>query len=128
MRSLDDGTVVFGADADALLNPASNVKLVTAAAALARLGVEYRFDTEFLIEPGMPVERHPSTLCVRGKGDPTSPPSGCYGIASELQHVGVREITGDFCSTTATSTASGSRPATTRRSCPTGPTSLPPAP
>lgn len=32
--SLDDGSVVWSKDADALMNPASNVKLVTAAAAL----------------------------------------------------------------------------------------------
>jgi D-alanyl-D-alanine carboxypeptidase/D-alanyl-D-alanine-endopeptidase (penicillin-binding protein 4) len=89
---LDDGTVLFSKDADALMNPASNVKLVTAAVALARLGVEYRFDTEFLIEPGVPVERL-RTLWVRGKGDPSLTTERLHGIASELQHLGVREIT-----------------------------------
>src|SRR4051812_35696134 len=49
--SLDDGSVVFGQGDGELLNPASNVKLFTAAAALTRLGPEYRFETEFLVEP-----------------------------------------------------------------------------
>jgi D-alanyl-D-alanine carboxypeptidase/D-alanyl-D-alanine-endopeptidase (penicillin-binding protein 4) len=88
---LDNGTVVFSKDADALMNPASNVKLVTAAAALARLGVEYRFDTEFLIEPGASVDKL-RTLWIRGKGDPSLTTERLHAIASELQHLGVREI------------------------------------
>ena len=64
--SLDDGSVVFSRDADALLNPASNVKLVTAAAALAKLGPEYRFDTEFLVEPGPTDRVRRSTSAARG--------------------------------------------------------------
>src|SRR5262245_26307685 len=51
VRSLADGAVVFSKDPDELLNPASNVKLYTAAAAIARLGPEYRFETEFLVDP-----------------------------------------------------------------------------
>src|SRR5215813_10051264 len=89
--SLDDGSVVFSKDADALMNPASNVKLVTAAAALARLGPEYRFDTEFLAEPGAVPDR-PRTLWIRGKGDPSITTERLHAIASELQHLGVREI------------------------------------
>ena len=50
VQSLDDGTVVFARNPDDLLNPASNVKLFTAAACLLKLGSEYRFETEFLTE------------------------------------------------------------------------------
>src|SRR6266536_6055664 len=46
VASLDSGQVLYAHDPDALLNPASNVKLFTSAAVLARLGPEYRFDTE----------------------------------------------------------------------------------
>ena len=89
--SLDDGTVVFSKDPDALMNPASNVKLVTAAAALARLGPEYRFDTEFLVEPG-PGNDRTRTLWVRGKGDPSLTTERLHAIASELVHLGLREV------------------------------------
>jgi D-alanyl-D-alanine carboxypeptidase/D-alanyl-D-alanine-endopeptidase (penicillin-binding protein 4) len=89
--SLDDGSVVFSKDADTLMNPASNVKLVTAAAALARLGPEYRFDTEFLVEPGPPSDRT-RTLWVRGKGDPSLTTERLHAIASELIHLGLREV------------------------------------
>jgi D-alanyl-D-alanine carboxypeptidase/D-alanyl-D-alanine-endopeptidase (penicillin-binding protein 4) len=88
--SLDDGSVVFSKDADALMNPASNVKLVTAAASLARLGPEYRFDTEFLVEPG--ASDRTRTLWVRGKGDPSLTTERLHAIASELVHLGLREV------------------------------------
>lgn len=91
MMSLDDGTVVFSHNADELLNPASNVKLVTSAAALVTLGSEYRYDTEFLVEPesdGIKAK----TLYVRGKGDPTINTERLYGIVAELVHTGLREV------------------------------------
>src|SRR5262245_4686534 len=50
VRSIDDGSIVFSKDPDELLNPASNVKLFTAAAALAKLGPEYRYETDFLVD------------------------------------------------------------------------------
>jgi D-alanyl-D-alanine carboxypeptidase/D-alanyl-D-alanine-endopeptidase (penicillin-binding protein 4) len=89
--SLDDGSAVFSKDPDALMNPASNVKLVTAAAALARLGPEYRFDTEFLVEPGPGTDRT-KTLWVRGKGDPSLTTERLHAIAAELVHLGLREV------------------------------------
>ncbi|HEX4620080.1 MAG TPA: D-alanyl-D-alanine carboxypeptidase, partial [Myxococcaceae bacterium] len=48
--SLDDGSLVYAKNADDLLNPASNVKLFTAAAALVKLGSDFRFDTDYLID------------------------------------------------------------------------------
>ena len=71
----DDGTVVFTPEPDELLNPASNVKLYTAAAA-SRAGAEYRYETEFLVEPELPKDGKVKTLYVRGAVTPPSPPSG----------------------------------------------------
>ncbi|AKJ00629.1 D-alanyl-D-alanine carboxypeptidase/D-alanyl-D-alanine-endopeptidase [Archangium gephyra] len=91
MMSLDDGSVVFSHNADELLNPASNVKLVTSAAALATLGPEYRYETEFLVEAesdGLKAK----TLYVRGKGDPSVTTERLYGIVGELFHTGLREV------------------------------------
>ena len=87
--SLADGTVVFAKNADDLLNPASNVKLVTAAAALARLGPDWRFETEFYLDGSMG-ER--PRLHVRGKGDPSMTTERLYQVAGELKHIGLREI------------------------------------
>lgn len=91
MLSLDDGSVVFSHNADELLNPASNVKLVTAAAALVTLGPEYRFETEFLVEPesdGIKAR----TLYVRGKGDPSLTTERLFAIVGDLVHTGLREV------------------------------------
>ncbi|MBL0697436.1 D-alanyl-D-alanine carboxypeptidase/D-alanyl-D-alanine-endopeptidase [Comamonas sp. JC664] len=92
MQSLDDGTVVFSHNADELLNPASNVKLVTSAAALASLGPEFRYDTEFLVEPELGADGKVKTLYVRGKGDPSMTTERLWGIVAELWHAGVREV------------------------------------
>lgn len=91
VRSLDDGSVVFAKDADELLNPASNVKLFTAAAAIWRLGPEYRFETEFLVDPEFK-DGKAKALFVRGRGDPSITTERLYGIVSELLHAGLKEV------------------------------------
>ena len=91
VRSLEDGAVVFSRDADELLNPASNVKLFTAAAAISRLGPEYRFETEFLVDQEFK-DGKARTLYVRGRGDPSITTERLYGIVSELLHAGLKEV------------------------------------
>ncbi len=95
VQSLDDGAVVFAQNQDELLNPASNMKLVTAAVAMARLGLEYRFDTEFLAD-GELAQGKLRNLYVRGKGDPSITTERLYGMVNELYHAGLRELTGDL--------------------------------
>ncbi len=95
VKSVDDGTVVFARDPDELLNPASNVKLYTAAAALVRLGAEYRYETEFLTDPDFK-DGKAKTLYIRGKGDPTINTDRLYGIVSELVHAGLNKEIGDI--------------------------------
>ncbi|MBX7098958.1 MAG: D-alanyl-D-alanine carboxypeptidase/D-alanyl-D-alanine-endopeptidase [Myxococcaceae bacterium] len=92
--SLEDGQVVFARDADELLNPASNVKLFTAAAALTRLGPEYRFETDFLTDAELK-DGKAKVLYVRGKGDPSMNTERLYAVVSELLHAGLKEVSGD---------------------------------
>jgi serine-type D-Ala-D-Ala carboxypeptidase/endopeptidase (penicillin-binding protein 4) len=100
IRSLDDGSVVFAQNPDELLNPASNVKLFTAATALARLGPDYRFDTDFLVDPesreSMARDGKVKALFVRGRGDPTLTTDRLYNAVSDLLHFGLKEVTGDI--------------------------------
>src|SRR5260370_17305683 len=93
VQSLDDGTVVFARNPDDLLNPASNVKLFTAAACLLRLGSEYRFETEFLTEGELTGGRV-RTLYVRGRGDPSINTERLFNITGELFHPGLRAVLG----------------------------------
>lgn len=105
--SLDTGKVVYGRNASDLLNPASNAKLFTSAAALAILGPGFRFETEFIFDgdphkpapvPKTPKERRAArqNLYVRGGGDPTLTNEELWSIASELYDRGLRTITGDI--------------------------------
>lgn len=91
VRSLDDGAVVFSRDPEELLNPASNVKLFTSATAISRLGIEYRFETEFLVDPDFK-EGKAKTLYIRGRGDPSITTERLYGMVSELVHAGLKEV------------------------------------
>lgn len=96
IQSVDNGDVVFSQNADELLNPASNVKLVTSAAALARLGPEYRFETEYLTDADLDKGKA-KILYVRGKGDPTITTERLYGTVSDLVHSGLREVQDIVC-------------------------------
>jgi D-alanyl-D-alanine carboxypeptidase/D-alanyl-D-alanine-endopeptidase (penicillin-binding protein 4) len=90
--SLDDGSVIYSRGAGDQLNPASNTKLVTAAAALLRLGPEFRFTTDFLADRVPDRRGHLHTLYVKGRGDPTLNTERLYGLAADLWHRGVRQV------------------------------------
>ncbi len=90
--SLDTGATLYARDADTLLNPASNVKLFTSAAALARLGPEYRFETEAWLDAAGLNGGHPRALYLRGKGDPTLTTERLWVLAGDLQHLGLKRV------------------------------------
>jgi D-alanyl-D-alanine carboxypeptidase/D-alanyl-D-alanine-endopeptidase (penicillin-binding protein 4) len=91
VESLDDAQVIFSKNADDQLNPASNTKLVTAAAALMRLGPEYRFSTDYLSDK--PINRgRVGTLFVKGRGDPAVNTERLDGLVSDLLHRGLRQV------------------------------------
>lgn len=92
--SLDTGETLYARDPDALLNPASNVKLFTTAAALTRLGADYRFETEVWAEGA--ADGVARALVVRGKGDPSMTSERLWALAGEIQHGGVRAVRGDL--------------------------------
>ncbi|HEX8907594.1 MAG TPA: D-alanyl-D-alanine carboxypeptidase/D-alanyl-D-alanine-endopeptidase, partial [Anaeromyxobacteraceae bacterium] len=95
VASLDSGEVLYAHDPDVLLNPASNVKLFTSAAVLARLGPEYRFDTEIYAD-GAPSGGTVKALYVKGKGDPTFVTERLWALAGEIAHRGVKVVRGDL--------------------------------
>src|SRR3954469_18809942 len=90
--SLDDGSTIYSHDGDAALNPASNTKLITAAAALLRLGPEYRFDTDVLADHAPDKRGKVGTLYVRGHGDPSITTERLTGMVRDLFHRGVRSV------------------------------------
>ena len=71
VQSLDRGDTLFRHHGDRLLMPASNMKLLTLAAAAERLGWDHTFGTT--IEATAPIENGvvAGDLVIRGSGDPT---------------------------------------------------------
>ncbi len=86
------GRELFALRADRALNPASNMKLLTAAAALRHLGPGYRFRTALYgrIEPPGRIQ----TLYLQGTGDPSLRREDLVALAERLADRGVRRVEG----------------------------------
>ncbi len=71
IRWLDSGEILFQQNPDRLMMPASNMKILTLAAAAESLGWDHRFTTT--LETDAPVENGilAGDLIIRGNGDPT---------------------------------------------------------
>jgi D-alanyl-D-alanine carboxypeptidase/D-alanyl-D-alanine-endopeptidase (penicillin-binding protein 4) len=96
----DTGKVIYARGEKVMLNAASNVKIVTSAAALALLGPEYRWKTAVYgpakagarwLNPGGEVS---GDLYLRGSGDPTLSTRDLNELAAELLALGVRKVHG----------------------------------
>jgi D-alanyl-D-alanine carboxypeptidase/D-alanyl-D-alanine-endopeptidase (penicillin-binding protein 4) len=80
---------------DRPLVPASNQKILLAAAALEQWGAAHRFETPMLAErPLGPGGRLTGPLWVKGSGDPSLTTEQLWRMAEELRLTGVREIQG----------------------------------
>lgn len=92
--SLPDGKVLYEKNPNHLLNPASNVKLVTAAAALHQLGPEYTFRTE--VWSDSPIDRKGAinNLWIKGYGDPFFVTEELRSVVEQLRRAGLRRIGG----------------------------------
>jgi D-alanyl-D-alanine carboxypeptidase/D-alanyl-D-alanine-endopeptidase (penicillin-binding protein 4) len=86
---LDGDKVLAASGEHTALNPASNAKLVTAAAALALLHPEHRYETTL---SGKVKDGAIGPLCLRGFGDPSLEASDLQAMAHELHDRGVRRV------------------------------------
>src|SRR5207253_1619830 len=93
VADLETGKPLYARNERALLNPASNAKLVTTAAALALLGPEFRFKTALYAEAlrGGEVQ---GNLYLRGSGDPSLVSEDLWKLVADLWAQGVRRVTG----------------------------------
>ncbi|MBB4636707.1 D-alanyl-D-alanine carboxypeptidase/D-alanyl-D-alanine-endopeptidase [Longimicrobium terrae] len=71
VRSVETGETVYSRNADKLFVPASNMKIVTAAAALETLGPDYRYRTRVAASGPVRGGVLQGDLVVQGSGDPT---------------------------------------------------------
>ncbi|HLA13034.1 MAG TPA: D-alanyl-D-alanine carboxypeptidase/D-alanyl-D-alanine-endopeptidase [Pyrinomonadaceae bacterium] len=105
VASLETGRVLFEENANKLLRPASNMKLYTVAAALDRLGPDFRFTTSMYSRsrPDAAGIVH-GDLTIYGRGDPSIAArfnSGDYfkgidELATRIAAAGVKRVEGDL--------------------------------
>ena len=76
--------------------PASSLKLVTSAAAMAVLGPDYRFATQLASNGAVRGGVLDGNLYLRGTGDPTLSPDDYRQLAATLARSGVRSVRGDL--------------------------------
>ena len=99
-RSLDTGEVLFARDDGKLMMPASNMKIVTLAAAAQTLGWDHRFVTTLETAAAIRNGSLAGDLIVRGGGDPTIGSRGNRHLAvfdewaAALRAAGVERIDG----------------------------------
>ena len=86
---LDGDKVLAFSDEHTPLNPASNAKLYTAAAALAMLHPEHRYETSLA---GKVKDGAIAGLVLRGHGDPSLVAEDLHAMARELHDRGVRKV------------------------------------
>lgn len=88
------GEILYEHMADIRLRPASNMKLLTAAAALEVLGEEYVFKTRMLIDGDVHDDTLYGNIFLQGEGDPTIQPTDIEVFVKQLKQKGVNKIVG----------------------------------
>ncbi|MFT4217222.1 MAG: D-alanyl-D-alanine carboxypeptidase/D-alanyl-D-alanine-endopeptidase [Micropruina sp.] len=88
------GDELYTRSAATAVSPASNMKLLTSAAALDVLGPGYRFGTEVYAPAAPSATGTVSRLYLRGNGDPTLVESDLTSLAEQVKAAGVRRVTG----------------------------------
>lgn len=86
------GAVLFARNPDRALIPASNQKLLTALAVLARLGPTHRFVTPFYGDTAPGATGAAGSLYVRGSGDPSLTSEDWWRVAADLRRAGLRRV------------------------------------
>ena len=96
----DTGKPVYARDAKVALNAASNVKIVTSAAALSLLGPEYRWRTTLSVAAPPTGPALTSTgeiagdLVLRGGGDPSLSTEDLAAMVADLAALGLHKVRG----------------------------------
>lgn len=101
--SLDHGDTLYAVNPELPLAPASNVKLLTTAAALETLGPDYRFLTYVMADGAVTDGVLHGDLILYGTGDPgissrlhPQRDQAFHDLIDQLEEAGIREVRGDL--------------------------------
>jgi serine-type D-Ala-D-Ala carboxypeptidase/endopeptidase (penicillin-binding protein 4) len=94
--SLDSGTVFYEHDSKALMNPASNIKLVTSAAALSLLDTGYQFKTSVFVDESTANGGTVQNIYLKGYGNPNLSTSDLDSLAFTVRQFGIQYIQGNI--------------------------------
>ena len=91
--AVETGEVIYGKNTHKLHHPASTTKLFTAAAALAKLGADYRFETTVYIDADMS-EGIANNIYLKGKADPVLQRNDIVKLGDALLQTGIQSVRG----------------------------------
>ncbi|QSB04207.1 D-alanyl-D-alanine carboxypeptidase/D-alanyl-D-alanine endopeptidase [Natronoglycomyces albus] len=92
----ETGEVIYDRNGEDRQLPASNVKLLTSAAAIDILGEDYRFDTDVHVDGKVRGSAAIGDLYLRGTGDPTMLQEDYVDLAQQVAATGIKTVTGDL--------------------------------
>ena len=94
VRDRISGEMIFDYNGQTTIKPASNMKLLTTAAALDVLGKDYRFNTSLYTTGKMSNGILKGDVYLKGEGDPTLSIGDLQQFAAELKSQGIHKIDG----------------------------------
>lgn len=96
VRDANTGDVLYDRDSADRLLPASNMKILTSAAAMEQLGPDFKFHTDALATAPVQDGVIGGDLYLKGFGDPTTLAADYAKLATDLKAAGVRRVSGDL--------------------------------
>ncbi|MBY7144681.1 D-alanyl-D-alanine carboxypeptidase/D-alanyl-D-alanine-endopeptidase [Virgibacillus sp. NKC19-3] len=96
VRSAETGELLYEENGDMRLHPASNMKLLSGAAAMETLGSDYQFSTEIWTDGNVQGSELHGDLYLKGKGDPTLMKANLDQFAKDLKEQGIDQIRGNL--------------------------------
>jgi D-alanyl-D-alanine carboxypeptidase/D-alanyl-D-alanine-endopeptidase (penicillin-binding protein 4) len=88
----ETGKTLFARDADLPMVPASNLKVLTALAALESFGPTHRFTTRVLADAPPDADGAVDWLYLQGGGDPTLTSESWWRLSADLRLLGLRKV------------------------------------
>ncbi|WP_430786456.1 D-alanyl-D-alanine carboxypeptidase/D-alanyl-D-alanine endopeptidase [Virgibacillus flavescens] len=96
VRSAATGELIYEHNGEKRMHPASNMKLLTGAAALSSLGRDHTFTTEILAGGQIINHSLQGDLYIKGMGDPTLVTTNFKDFAKKVSAKGIKQISGDI--------------------------------